>query len=125
MIPGEDESISRRVVERVRRERNAHPEAVITAILADRVSSRSILAPFIHRHSLAIKSRLLFEPYVVVTDLNVLRRSRRSLLPQVPISRIELCGPDDDILLISRKGQAIRFRADDGQLRPMGGRRPA
>ncbi len=32
----------------------------------------------------------------------------------------EMCGPDDDILLISRKGQAIRFRADDGQLRPMG-----
>ncbi len=32
----------------------------------------------------------------------------------------ELCGPDDDILLISRKGQAIRFRADDAQLRPMG-----
>jgi DNA gyrase subunit A len=32
----------------------------------------------------------------------------------------ELCGPDDDILLISRNGQAIRFRADDGQLRPMG-----
>jgi DNA gyrase subunit A len=32
----------------------------------------------------------------------------------------ELCGPDDDILLISRKGQAIRFRADDSQLRPMG-----
>ncbi len=32
----------------------------------------------------------------------------------------ELCGPDDDILLISRKGQSIRFQADDGQLRPMG-----
>ncbi len=32
----------------------------------------------------------------------------------------ELCGPDDDILLISRKGQSIRFRADDAQLRPMG-----
>ena len=32
----------------------------------------------------------------------------------------ELCGPDDDVLLISRKGQAIRFRADDAQLRPMG-----
>src|SRR3954454_14681153 len=31
-----------------------------------------------------------------------------------------LCGPEDDILLISRKGQAIRFRADDSQLRPMG-----
>ncbi|HYG94461.1 MAG TPA: DNA gyrase C-terminal beta-propeller domain-containing protein, partial [Nocardioides sp.] len=27
---------------------------------------------------------------------------------------------DDDILLVSRKGQSIRFRADDTQLRPMG-----
>jgi len=32
----------------------------------------------------------------------------------------ELCGPDDDVLLISRKGQAIRFRANDEELRPMG-----
>ena len=32
----------------------------------------------------------------------------------------ELVFPDDDILLVSRKGQAIRFRADDAQLRPMG-----
>ncbi|WP_220793258.1 DNA gyrase subunit A [Nocardioides stalactiti] len=32
----------------------------------------------------------------------------------------ELVNADDDILLISRKGQAIRFRADDSQLRPMG-----
>jgi DNA gyrase subunit A len=32
----------------------------------------------------------------------------------------ELANADDDILLVSRKGQAIRFRADDGQLRPMG-----
>ncbi|MEO5852533.1 MAG: DNA gyrase subunit A [Nocardioides sp.] len=32
----------------------------------------------------------------------------------------ELVQPDDDILLVSRKGQAIRFRADDTQLRPMG-----
>lgn len=32
----------------------------------------------------------------------------------------ELVSADDDILLVSRKGQAIRFRADDGQLRPMG-----
>jgi len=31
-----------------------------------------------------------------------------------------LCSPDDDVLLISRKGQAIRFAADDEQLRPMG-----
>ncbi|UMG94755.1 DNA gyrase subunit A [Nocardioides sp. TF02-7] len=32
----------------------------------------------------------------------------------------ELASADDDILLLSRKGQAIRFRADDAQLRPMG-----
>jgi DNA gyrase subunit A len=32
----------------------------------------------------------------------------------------ELVGPEDDILLVSKKGQAIRFRADDTQLRPMG-----
>ncbi len=32
----------------------------------------------------------------------------------------ELVNPDDDILLVSRQGQSIRFRADDHQLRPMG-----
>jgi DNA gyrase subunit A len=31
-----------------------------------------------------------------------------------------LCNADDHVLLISSKGQAIRFRADDEQLRPMG-----
>ncbi len=32
----------------------------------------------------------------------------------------EMVFAEDEILLISRKGQAVRFRADDGQLRPMG-----
>jgi DNA gyrase subunit A len=31
-----------------------------------------------------------------------------------------LCGPDDDLLLISAEGQSIRFHADDDALRPMG-----
>jgi DNA gyrase subunit A len=31
-----------------------------------------------------------------------------------------LCGPDDEVLLISRKGLAIRFSANDSELRPMG-----
>ncbi|MFL6178257.1 MAG: DNA gyrase subunit A [Actinomycetes bacterium] len=30
-----------------------------------------------------------------------------------------LCGADDDLLLISRKGQSVRFHADDATLRPM------
>ncbi|MFZ2503822.1 MAG: DNA gyrase subunit A [Nocardioides sp.] len=32
----------------------------------------------------------------------------------------ELVNPEDHILLVSRKGQSIRFPANDGQLRPMG-----
>ncbi|MDR7085510.1 DNA gyrase subunit A [Aeromicrobium panaciterrae] len=32
----------------------------------------------------------------------------------------ELVNPEDDLLLISRKAQSIRFKADDEQLRPMG-----
>ncbi len=32
----------------------------------------------------------------------------------------QLVGPEDDLLLISKRAQAIRFRADDDQLRPMG-----
>ncbi|MFD1947043.1 DNA gyrase C-terminal beta-propeller domain-containing protein, partial [Nocardioides aestuarii] len=32
----------------------------------------------------------------------------------------ELVNAEDEILLVSRKGQAVRFRADDSQLRPMG-----
>ena len=32
----------------------------------------------------------------------------------------ELVFAEDQILLVSRKGQAVRFRADDSQLRPMG-----
>lgn len=102
VLPGEKESISTRVLERVRRERDEHPDAIITAILADRVRIRSILAPFAHRHSLVIKSRLLFEPGVVVTDLNVLRRSRRSRLPAVPVRRIE------QVVLISDLTRPIR-----------------
>ena len=30
-----------------------------------------------------------------------------------------LCGPEDDLLLVSRKGQSARFHADDAALRPM------
>lgn len=32
----------------------------------------------------------------------------------------QLCSAEDDVLLISKKGQAIRFQASDEQLRPMG-----
>ena len=32
----------------------------------------------------------------------------------------QLCSADDDLLLVSKKGQSIRFHADDETLRPMG-----
>ena len=32
----------------------------------------------------------------------------------------QLCSSDDDLLLVSQKGQSIRFHADDETLRPMG-----
>ena len=32
----------------------------------------------------------------------------------------QLCSADDDLLLVSQKGQSIRFHADDDALRPMG-----
>jgi DNA gyrase subunit A len=32
----------------------------------------------------------------------------------------KLVAPEDDVLLVSRKGQALRFRVDDSALRPMG-----
>jgi amino acid transporter len=101
-LAGEREPVSRRVVERVRRERKDNPGAIVTVILADRVRGRSVLAPFAHRQSLAIKSRLLFEPAVVVTDLNVLRRSRRSRLSHAPVSRVE------QVVLISDMTRPIR-----------------
>jgi amino acid transporter len=89
LIPGESESVSSRVVRRVREEKEAYPGAVITVVLAERVRRRSVFAPLAHRTSLAIKARLLFEPGVVVTDLNVLARSRRSRLPGLPVRSIE------------------------------------
>lgn len=102
IIGGEKESVSKRIVRRVREEREGHPGRFITVILADQVRVRSILAPFAHRHSLAIKSRLLFEPGVVVTDLNVLRRRRRSKLPRLPVRSVE------QVVLVSDMTRPIR-----------------
>jgi amino acid transporter len=102
ILPGPKESISRRVLERVRDERDQHPDTVITVVLADRIRSRTVLAPFAHRHSLAIKSRLLFEPGVVVTDLNFRGRSMRSRRTTAPTTRIE------QVVLISDMTRPIR-----------------
>lgn len=103
IIAGERASISRRIVERVRREVHANPGSTVTVVLGEQLRTRSsILSPFTHPHSLAIKARLLFEPHVVVTDLNVLKRSRRSRLPRMSISHVE------QVVLISDMTRPIR-----------------
>lgn len=102
VLPGEHESISRRIVERVRKERNSHPESTVTVVLGEQVNTRSRFSTFSHRHSLAIKARLLFEPNVIVTDLNVLKRSRSSRLPRMAISHVE------QVVLISDMTRPIR-----------------
>ena len=40
--------------------------------------------------------------------------------PEDRVIGAKLIAPEDDVLLVSRKGQALRFRADDVALRPMG-----
>ena len=40
--------------------------------------------------------------------------------PEDELIGAQLCNAPDDVLLVSRKGQAIRFGANDEQLRPMG-----
>ncbi|HEX7099088.1 MAG TPA: APC family permease [Acidimicrobiia bacterium] len=110
VLPGERESVSRRLVERVRKERDEHPGSQVTVILADRVHRPSILAPFAHRHSFVVKSRLLFEPGVVVTDLNVLRRSRRSKLGRVPTRRVEQVVLISDLTRPTREALAYAER---------------
>jgi len=102
ILPGEHKSISRRIVERVRRERDTNLDSTVTVVLGEQVRTHSILSPFTHPHSLAIKARLLFEPHVVVTDLNVLKRSRRSRLPRKSISHVE------QVVLISDMTRPIR-----------------
>ena len=40
--------------------------------------------------------------------------------PDDAVIGAELASSDDDLLLVSRRAQSVRFRADDDQLRPMG-----
>ena len=100
VLPGRG-SVSGRIIDRVRIERDRNPGSTVTVVMGDRVNNRPIDA-LSHRHSLAIKARLLFEPGVVVSDLNVLRRSRRSALAPMPITHVE------QVVLISDLTRPIR-----------------
>lgn len=102
LLAGERLSVSKRVVDRIRAEKQAHPEAMITVLMPERMGRRSLMALLAHRHSLAIKARLLFERRVVVTAVTFRRRSRRSRLETPRVARAE------QVVLVSDLTSPIR-----------------
>jgi len=74
LLDPDRDPIARRIRRFIRLERDSHPEARITVLLSERFRRRGLLSVLTHRHSLILKTLLLFEPDVAVTDLTVLQR---------------------------------------------------
>ena len=74
------------------------------------------------RYRLLILVAVALAPPLAITAYNTLRwqyfLERESREEALAAAR--LVSAEDDLLLVSRKGQSIRFTADDTQLRPMG-----
>lgn len=87
LLEPDREPVVRRIRNYIREERDSHPDARITVVLAERLRTRSLRSIFSHPHSLILKALLLFEPGVAVTDLTVVKSRRGSLSEQAPISR--------------------------------------
>jgi amino acid transporter len=87
LLEPDREPIVRRIRNFIRAERDAHPDARITVVLAERFRTRKLRSVFTHPHSLLLKALLLFEPGVAVTDLTVVHNRRSRLVEQAPISR--------------------------------------
>lgn len=87
VLPAGDGSIVSRLVRRIRDERDRHPDHTVTVVLSERVGRRPLWDIVRHRHSLAIKARLLWEPRVVVTDVTYRRRRARAALRAAPTVR--------------------------------------
>lgn len=92
------------------------PEEDIAQVLAIRDYEQAPYLVLATRAGLVKKTRL--------SDYNSPRQSGVIAInfrdPDDELIGAELVDADDDILLISRKAQSIRFHADDEQLRPMG-----
>jgi len=87
LLEPDRDPIVRRIRNYIRKDRDAHPDARITVVLAERLRTRSLRSVFSHPHSLILKALLLFEPGVAVTDLTVVKRRRGAISEQAPISR--------------------------------------
>ena len=87
LLEPDREPIVRRIRNYIRGERDAHPDARITVVLAERFQTRRLRSIFTHPHSLILKALLLFEPGVAVTDLTVVQSRRAHEVQQDTISR--------------------------------------
>lgn len=87
LLEPDREPIVRRIRNYIRGERDAHPDARITVVLAERFQTRRLRSIFTHPHSLILKALLLFEPGVAVTDLTVVQSRRAHQVQQDTISR--------------------------------------
>ena len=86
LLEPDRDPIVRRIRTYIRRDRDAHPNARITVVLAERFQTRSLRSIFSHSHSLILKALLLFEPGVAVTDLTVVKSRGSRSREQAPIS---------------------------------------
>lgn len=102
LLPGEGESVVRRVIRHIRLIRDENPGSTITVVIAERFAHRTRWDLFRHPRSLALKARLLFEPRVVVTDLTLVRTRRRQGLTPVPVRHLE------SVVLVSDLTRPIR-----------------
>ncbi len=87
LLEPDREPIVRRIRNYIRGERDAHPDARITVVLAERFQTRRLRSIFTHPHSLILKALLLFEPGVAVTDLTVVQSRWVHQVQQGTISR--------------------------------------
>ncbi|HKZ18953.1 MAG TPA: APC family permease [Acidimicrobiia bacterium] len=87
LLEPDREPIVRRIRKYIRAQRDAHPDARITVVLAERFRTRRLRSIFSHPHSLVLKALLLFEPGVAVTDLTMVQGRRAHQLQQANISR--------------------------------------
>ena len=92
------------------------PDEQIAQVLAIRDYEQAPYLVLATRHGLVKKTRL--------TDYNSPRQAGVIAInfrdDEDELIGARLVTADDDLLLVSRKGQSVRFRADDSQLRPMG-----
>ncbi|MGA8256542.1 MAG: DNA gyrase subunit A, partial [Nocardioides sp.] len=97
------------------------PDESIAQVLAIRDYEQMPYLVLATRHGLVKKTRL--GDYNSPRQAGVIAINFRDGHPTLGPDELigaELVGDDDDILLVSRKGSAIRFKAGNDQLRPMG-----